>query len=365
MKHAVTYCTQALKRQLIGTQRGWLVGGFMLAVTVLLMILAHPVSWGEVFDTLGRFPQTALWPAAGLVILSYLIYTNFDVLARVYTGHSLSWRRVMAVAFVSDAFNLNLGLLIGGAGFRYRLYTRWGVQVGIVTRILGFSVISNWLGYLWGAGSVFAFGAIQVPSNWQVDGDGVRILGGGLLMVATTYLALCTLMRKRVFNVAGHEVRLPCWRMALLQSAMGAANWATMGLIIYVLFQQRVEYSMVLGTLMLAGITSAVAHIPGGLGVLEAVFVAMLAERVSASHVLGVLITYRVIYYLCPLGVAAAAYIAMEWTTRNPRKYLRGVDLPNRTACRAAQVETRHALGMRMSGIRPPSPCSKSLPCHL
>jgi uncharacterized membrane protein YbhN (UPF0104 family) len=78
-----------------------------------------------------------------------------------------------------------------------------------------------------------------------------------------------------------------------------------------------VEYSAVLGALLLAAVAGAVAHVPGGLGVLEAVFITMLSHRVGQAELLGALLAYRGVYYLAPLGVALCLYLAIE--SRNRR----------------------------------------------
>lgn len=43
-----------------------------------------------------------------LVVVSYLIYGCYDLLARFYCGHKLAKRQVMLVSFICYAFNLTL-----------------------------------------------------------------------------------------------------------------------------------------------------------------------------------------------------------------------------------------------------------------
>jgi uncharacterized membrane protein YbhN (UPF0104 family) len=52
--------------------------------------------------------------------------------------------------------------------------------------------------------------------------------------------------------------------------------------------------------------------VPAGLGVLEAVFVALLSHEMPQYELLAALVAYRVIYYLVPLAVAVVAYLVME-----------------------------------------------------
>ncbi len=65
--------------------------------------------------------------AVGLVVVSYLIYGCYDLLARFYRGHNLAKCQVMLVSFICYAFNLTLSTWVGGIGMRYRLYSRLGL----------------------------------------------------------------------------------------------------------------------------------------------------------------------------------------------------------------------------------------------
>ena len=50
-----------------------------------------------------------------------------------------------------------------------------------------------------------------------------------------------------------------------------------MGAIIWLLLGQSVSYFFVLGVLLVSSIAGVIVHIPAGIGVLEAVFIALLA----------------------------------------------------------------------------------------
>ena len=59
----------------------------------------------------------------------------------------------------------------------------------------------------------------------------------------------------------------------------------------------------------LAGV---IAHVPAGLGVLEAVFVALLGGQVPTEPLLAALLAYRGLYYVAPLLAATLLYAAFE-----------------------------------------------------
>jgi uncharacterized membrane protein YbhN (UPF0104 family) len=259
-----------------------------------------------------ELPRPVLLQALAFAALSHFVYSLMDLVGRRYTGHHMGKRQVMLVSFISYAFNLNLGSLVGGVAFRYRLYSRLELSNGTITRVLGFSMLTNWLGYLVVAGAVFCFWPLVLPGDWKIDNAGLRILGAVLLLVASAYLALCAFASGHVFRIHRHSFKVPSFRMALLQLAISCLNWSLIGGVIWVLLQGQVAYHAVLAVLLVAAVAGVITHVPAGLGVLEAVFIALLSDQVPQGRLLGVLLVYRGLYYLLPLGVATLAYFVAE-----------------------------------------------------
>src|SRR3990167_4306703 len=119
---------------------------FFAAVAFLLVRYARNVDWKDVWASVVNTPLPALAGAAALAAASHLLYSCFDLVGRHYTGHELPTRTVMGVNFVSYAFNLCIGSLVGGIAFRYRLYSKLGLGRGVITRIVSMSMLTNWLG---------------------------------------------------------------------------------------------------------------------------------------------------------------------------------------------------------------------------
>lgn len=81
---------------------------------------------------------------------------------------------------------------------------------------------------------------------------------------------------------------------------------------LYLLLGQRVPFELVLGVLMLSSIAGVITNIPAGLGVIEAVFLALLGGVVARGELLAALLAYRGVYYLIPLIVAILIYLLLE-----------------------------------------------------
>lgn len=308
------------KKQWKWTKRAltWL---FLVAVAVLLVLYARKIDWHDVWNVIRDYNRLALLGAVGLVIFNYLLYGCYDLLARVWCGHKLAKRQVMLVSFICYAFNLTLSTWVGGIGMRYRLYSRLGLKPGTITRIFSLSISTNWLGYLLLAGVMFTGGAIDLPPHWYINDTTLRLLGAVLLATVLIYLGFCAFAKKRHYSIKGQKLVLPTWKFALAQMAISSLNWMAMGATIWLLMGQAVDYFFVLGVLLVSSVVAVIVHIPAGIGVLEAVFVALLAsEEVSSGTIIAALLVWRVLYYFIPLMLALVCYLGLESQAKRIRE---------------------------------------------
>lgn len=285
---------------------------FFILVPVLLFMLLRNQDWNEVWQALTSYRPTVLLTALAVVVCSFSLFASYDLLGRRYTGHHLPARQVLPLAFVCYAFNLNLSAWVGGVALRYRLYSRLGLETSTITRILGLGLVTNWLGYLLVAGSLFALGFPKLPAGLEIGSTGLRLIGLAMLLVALFYLLACGFSSRREWHVRGHQIRLPSWRLAALQGVMGAGNWALMGLVVYILLPDKAGYPTILAILLVSSIAGVITHIPAGLGVLESVFITLLQGQYSQGTLLAALIGYRAVYFLLPLLLALVTYLVLE-----------------------------------------------------
>ncbi|MDO9437172.1 lysylphosphatidylglycerol synthase domain-containing protein [Hydrogenophaga sp.] len=305
-----------------GAQRAWRwfkrLAPWALAAAVLLLLAqqARAVDWAAVWTALQGLSATRIAAALGLAVVGYVVYAGFDLVGRHLTGHKLSVPRTLGTAAICYVFNLNFGALVGGFAMRLRLYTRWGVAAPTVAKVIAMSMVTNWLGYVWLAGAVLLWSPPQLPVAWSVSDTVLRGVGVAMIGLAVVYVAMCAWSKRRTLRWRNHELALPGGKLALLQAITGATSWMLMGAIIWVLFAGEVAYPVALGALLIAAVAGVLTHVPAGLGVVEAVFVAVLAGRLPTSEVLAVVLAYRAIYYLLPLAIAVPAYVWSEASAR-------------------------------------------------
>jgi len=287
-----------------------------LVVLALLVHQAGTIAWPEVLNSLKRQPPLALAVAALLALGSHALFSSYDLVARHETGHRVSTPRTLGIAATCYAFNLNFGSLVGALAMKLRLYARAGLPAQQVARIIVVAVVTNWVGYLALGGLVLALAPLHLPAQIQLSDAAVRAIGALMVALAATYLTLCIVRHGREVRVRSLRFALPQPRVALWQFAVSIANWALMGVIVWVLLERAAPYPTVLAVLLLAAVAGVATHVPAGLGVIEAVFVACLGGELGSADVLAALLSYRALYYLLPLAAAAIGYAVVEASTR-------------------------------------------------
>ncbi len=302
----------------------WLTIGLLIAAAVMITSYARHVDWHAVLAALRNYAAPQIATAAGLTLGSFVLYSCFDLFGRHYTGSKLPTWRVMIITAISYAFNLTLGSIAGAAGVRLRLYQQQGVKAADVARIIGISVAINWLGYAAVAGVLFAANIVHLPAAWDVSSATLPLIGWALIATVVAYLLATLFFGDRNFSLRGHSLCLPKFSTALLQIVLGGSNWMLMGAVFYCLLQQRIGYPVTLAIVMVSSVAGIISRIPGGIGVLEAVSIAILASQLTETKILAGVLAYRAIYYIVPLLLAAAGFLALEALDRRDRSVAAG-----------------------------------------
>ena len=286
----------------------WLLS--LLSLVVLALALAwlrhalgqmHPTDLRRAFEAL---PVSALLAALAATVLSYGALALGDALALRLIQRPLPWRRVAATAFMATAVGHNLGFALLSAGaVRLRLYGAWGLSAGDVAAVTGLASLRIGLGLLLGGGLVL----LLAPATLSLHAALPAWLAqaGGALLLVLPVAALLGLAR------AGHSGERAWWPYPWPSAGRGAAqiglalvDLAAAAFALWNLLPAGlVGWPAFLGLYLLALLLGALSHVPGGLGVFEAVLMAGLPQ-LPAHQLLAALLVYRAIYYLLPLALA-------------------------------------------------------------
>lgn len=292
--------------------RPWLTAVFFLAILGVIGYAARTIDWHQVFSALRHIPPSRLLLAMAFSTLSYIGYSCVDLFALGYMEDRVSRPRAMAIAYVSYAFNQSFGALLGTIGFRLRLYSRHGLGAGAIAHIVGLSFLTNWSGYMLLGGIAFSWHALDLPPNWKIGSVGLHVIGAFMSALVLGYVLACVFSTRRSWTVFGSSIDLPHWRTALAQIALSTFIWLAIAATVFTFLRGGADPLQVLTVFLLASIAGLITHVPGGLGVIEAVFLALLGSRYRAHDLLAALIAYRAVYYIWPLLPALLLYGWLE-----------------------------------------------------
>ncbi len=279
---------------------------FVLALLVLRHALREE-HYHDVLRTFQRLPRDRAGLAFLLTLFGYAAMTGYDALGFRYIDRPIRYTRIALASFIGYAFSNNLGhSILTGSTVRFRLYTEAGLPAIEIARVIGFCVLTMWLGLLTTAGVVLLAEPIAIPGVLHLPIASSRSLGAGLLALVVAYLA-ATALRRVPLRVRAWEIALPGPGLSLAQIAVSSLDWTLAGAVLYLLLPPHLGLSFpaFLAVYLFAQFAGLLSQIPGGLGVFETIVLLLLSPRYPAGAILASLAAYRAIYYLLPLGIAA------------------------------------------------------------
>ncbi|HEY9058386.1 MAG TPA: lysylphosphatidylglycerol synthase domain-containing protein [Aurantimonas sp.] len=294
--------------------RGMVVAGLLLAGWLLYRTLGR-YSFDELVQSVTSFPLARLGSAGLFAAASYVCLTGFDALAVRYVGKRLAYPRVALASFVS----LSLGHSIGFAGLssgaiRYRFYSRWGLSVGDVSKIILFSGMTVGVGLATLGGVSILLRPALAAELIGIPQSLVLALGIGSLAATALYLIAATFVTGRL-RIRKWTLEMPDPRLALAQVAVGSLNFALVAACLHQALGAVTEipYLTAITAFVLANMGVLVTHVPGGLGIIEAVIVYLLPQ----VNVIGALLVFRFVYFLAPLVIGGTVFAVTELVWRS------------------------------------------------
>lgn len=281
--------------------------------------------WRDIRHAWRELPAAALWKAAGLAFLSYVVLIGYDFLAVRSIQHPLPLKKIAFGSFVGFAISYTLGALLGGTSVRYRMYSSWGLTTVEIVRLLVTVGITFWLGVFALGGLLFVIAPFDIPpgilnSRWIPKT--VQPLGWLLLGLTAIYFAIAALWRTP-FSIQGNKVKLPGLRMSVLQVFVAALDFAVAAGCLFVLLPADLPltYTRFLAVYMLAWVAVVSTHAPGGVGVFDLVIITLTHDE-RKDAVIVALLVYRFIYYLIPFFTAVPMFLLHEATILGSRTNL-------------------------------------------
>jgi glycosyltransferase 2 family protein len=268
----------------------------------------------DIGEALDAIPRHSLVFSFTWTILSYFILTFYDRLGTIYTGHKVSYGRVAFASFCAYSLSHNLGFAaISGAAVRYRLYAHWGLTPLQIGKTVAFCSLTFGLGGMVLGGAILFMEPRAIPFfGPHLPKMALYAVGALLWVVVLGYVTLSKVFGR--MTVLGHDIELPGWRMAIIQVLLATVDVATTATIFYALLPSApgLTWLIFLGIYVASYTAGLAANLPGGIGVFDTAMLFGLEPYMSAPHIVGAILVFRLYYYVIPLFLAGSLFAGNE-----------------------------------------------------
>ncbi len=272
------------------------------------------VSLDDLGESLAAIPAHRWVLAGGSSILAYMALAGYDHIALTHLGHKVPFAFITISSFTTYALSHNIGgSVLSGAVIRYRAYATQGLsaqEVGVLVALCS-------LTFVLGTMLLGAFLLIIEPEVFDgfvhfMPVSATRITGFVLLLLVALYVfgSWLQLRPLRLGKFVIHYPRLSIAARQLLIAPIELIGAA--GIIFFALpAAGNPGFMIVLGVFLVSFSTALISHAPGGLGVLEIVFLAGFPQMDPVA-VLAALLVFRLFYLIVPLMAALVIVLVFE-----------------------------------------------------
>lgn len=288
-----------------------------LAIVLSVYILykdLRGLSLDEFMASINAIPVSGWILACGATLVAYAALAGYDHLALEHLGHRISLWFITLTSFTTYALSHNIGASVfSGALVRYRAYTSKGLtgsEVGVLVAFCSFT---------FALGTFMLFGIVLVlePEIIERFADFLPIeaaFSTGVFILAVVALYVVgSLVGFRPIDTRWLKLEYPKPSLVFRQliiapiELIGAA-----GIIYFVLpAEGNPGFFVVLGIFLASFSVALLSHAPGGIGVLELVFLAGLPDM-DPAVVLAALAVFRLFYLIVPFVMALVVILVFE-----------------------------------------------------
>jgi uncharacterized membrane protein YbhN (UPF0104 family) len=276
---------------------------------------------GVIGRKLALIPATSYVLAMCSTIGAYVALAWYDRIALIHLGRQrgISFFYVALCSFVTYALSHNIGASVFSGGMvRLRAYTAKGLSTAEVAVLVALCSFTFAFGTILLLGLVLVFEPqilaplSSVSRNLAISPGAARLFGVLLIALCLVY-TLGAWLKLKPLQIGTFRLVYP--RMPIVVRQYIAAPLELMGAagIIYFALPSEGNPGMhvVLGAFLLSFSAGLLSQVPGGVGVMEAVFLAVM-PGVPATALFAALLVWRLLYLLLPLALSIPVIILFE-----------------------------------------------------
>ncbi|WP_420962789.1 lysylphosphatidylglycerol synthase domain-containing protein [Brucella sp. IR073] len=289
------------------------IGAVIISAWLLYREL-RSISLDDVLESLEAINLHHWLLAAGSAVVSYIALAGYDRIALLHLRKHISWPFITLTSFTTYALSHNIGAsMLSGAVVRYRAYSSRGLtgsEVAVLIAICSFTFI---------LGTVILSGIVLLiePEILQRFNDEISVrlaVGLGLMMLLLVVLYIFgSWLQLRPLEIGTFRLEYPRLKLVWQQLLIAPVELIGAAGIIYFALPEAGNpgFLIVLGIFLVSFSAALMSHAPGGLGVLEIVFLTGLPEM-NQADVLAALIVFRLFYLLIPFALSLVVVLFFE-----------------------------------------------------
>lgn len=272
-------------------------------------------------EKLSVIPAQGYLLAVLSTLLAYLALAWYDRigLQHLKRQRSVSLAFTSMCSFVAYALGHNIGAsVVSGGAVRLRAYASQGLSKSEVATLIAFCSLTFGLGAAMLLGIVLIWSPMVVTPlvdllpYGEMPSHLVRA-AGGLLVAGCAAYAAGSFLRLKPLRIGTWRLRYPSPRVVIQQMVAGPLE--ILGAAAIIFFALPAEgnpgYLIVLGGFLISFCLGLLSQVPGGMGVMEAVFIALM-PGIPASAVVAALLVWRIFYLLIPLALSGPIIVGFE-----------------------------------------------------
>lgn len=287
------------------------------AVAFSLWLLYHElrgISLDDVGEGLAAI-SSGQWVLSTLcAIAAYSALAGYDHIALLHIGKRVSWLFVTLCSFTTYALSHNIGgSVLSGAVIRYRAYGTRGLsghEVGVLVAVCSITFALSTILLI---GIVLILDPALLERFSDIGYDQFSAGTGVLLLAIVAAYVFGSWLHLKPLKIGPFQLHYPSLPIVARQLVIGPIELLAAAGIIYFALPEAGNpgYLAVLGVFLVSFSVAQISHAPGGLGVLEFVFLTGLSEM-NPVGVLAALLVFRLLYLIVPLLLALPVVIHFE-----------------------------------------------------
>lgn len=258
---------------------------------------------------------TSGWILSALCTLAaYAALAGYDRIALLHLDRKVSWLFITLCSFTTYALSHTIGASVfSGALVRYRAYSSRGLtpqEIGVLVALCSFTFA---IGVVLLTGLVLVFEPNIVERLGDLVPEGLSITTGYILLAFVAFYVVGSWLGFRPWKIGSLTLQYPRLPIVARQLVLAPIELLAAAGIVYFALPETGNpgYFIVLGIFLVSFTVALLSHAPGGVGVLELVFIMALPDM-NPADVLAALLVFRAFYLIIPFIIAIGILLVFE-----------------------------------------------------